>query len=665
MASEHDVGPDGLTTKGIPTARRGLDRKVVERIFEQAREAWEALAAEHAALLERVDDAGGVEYLSRDLGALATEVGEILAAAEEAAAGMRLRATEEAERRLDEAASAAEVAKAEAARLAGIMRSDAEADAFRMRKDAWEESTALLADAAVTAAAMIEQADADVLIIRADAEQEAHRKVSQARREGDDVVRNARFEAERTVSEAKALASELLEEANRGASAAQERTRALEDRRRALLDELQESRSTPTTDETGVRVVDEPKPPRRDVKDVRTRPSIDHLAYADELAAEVEALASSEEEPLTPVTPPVEATPVVAVPSIAAEPEPTESTVAPAPEQARDPAPPTIPDGEPEPDPDPVPEPDPEPIPEPPVAETAAMVEEEPDAPAEDEPDAPAEDEPATPPPESPALVDDLFARLRRSASTPDRPDPPEPARRDPEPDPEVEEPEPERRPTRVATLEREPLPLRDALLLPITNSGLRDVKQAIMDLQNVALDALRTDEGWRPSATDVFTVLRGAADEVGEEAGSAGAEAAMALAEAEEPGPVVVGRGAELARLMADDLVGQVRDVLEETEDTGPRERATEVSRVYRAWRVDEAERWVRTIAAAAYHDSLAAGLAEAGVALVRGVAHGTACDECPARLDQPWDPASGPPGTASMPPAHLDCTCTLAPAG
>jgi hypothetical protein len=93
-----------------------------------------------------------------------------------------------------------------------------------------------------------------------------------------------------------------------------------------------------------------------------------------------------------------------------------------------------------------------------------------------------------------------------------------------------------------------------------------------------------------------------------------------------------------------------------------GAEDPGSAVAQVFRSWRNDDAERWLRTAAFAGYHDGLAAGLAGAGVAEVVGVRHGRICKECPAGSPVVWDPAEPPPGHA-VPPAYVDCSCTVEP--
>src|SRR5690606_38776418 len=48
----------------------------------------------------------------------------------------------------------------------------------------------------------------------------------------------------------------------------------------------------------------------------------------------------------------------------------------------------------------------------------------------------------------------------------------------------------------------------RDSRLLPITNRALRGTKKAITELQNIALDQLRTDDKWQPDQAVVAEAL-------------------------------------------------------------------------------------------------------------------------------------------------------------
>ena len=83
-----------------------------------------------------------------------------------------------------------------------------------------------------------------MLSVMGEAEREAHRLTSTARREAEDVLRSAMMDSEKLGSEAKKRHDDLIEQAYRQAESAQERTRALEERREELMLELETVRST-------------------------------------------------------------------------------------------------------------------------------------------------------------------------------------------------------------------------------------------------------------------------------------------------------------------------------------------------------------------------------------------------------------------------------------
>jgi len=208
-----------------------------------------------------------------------------------------------------------------------------------------------------------------------------------------------------------------------------------------------------------------------------------------------------------------------------------------------------------------------------------------------------------------------------------------------------------------------EPLELRERLLLPVQNSALREVKRSLLDLQNEALDTLRVSGAWHPNVDTVGDGLGSALESAVGSAAEAGADAVNELSGKARPSAVITARTSVMAALMAEDLCAQLDTALAEIDRAGPVEASSTLSRVFRAWRSDEAERWVRTVTYAAYHDSLLAGLSFSGIELVEGLAHGRLCEECPAAGGEPWDPAGDPPAGTAPPPAHLDCTCSVVP--
>ena len=527
---------------------------------------------------------------------------------------------------------------------------EAQAEALQLRAEAWAGAEGLLRQAEVAHRARIAEADAEVLVIRAEAEQEAYRLVSTAKREAQDITRGARFEAERTVLEIWAQPERILpvdpQPVEPAPAPAPESIGGRLRRRRNAAG------PAPAAEDV-IRVIQPPG---------ARRPSggVDPASYGDALAAEVEALRESGE---------------VEVPEIAPPPVPVAE--APPPAAAVPPEPPA-------------------PAPIAPVVPAAAVLEAQVEwaeatpaearleeaegtekglvGPAAEElaeeagegvaiaeeavqpPPAPAAPAPASK--EAPAApIDDLFARLRGSV----------PARRpaavaegeDGSPGEEAEPAAPSG-PGRAAP-RPDPLDLRERLLLPVQNRALRRVKEAIVELQNVALDALRVTGAWEGAASG--PPLEAALDPVAEEGAEAGAAAAGVFLGGEAPAPVISARCVSLAQAMAGDLAAQVQAVVAGSAGAGSLEVSAAVARVFRAWRSDEAERWVRAVAYAAYHDSLLSGLAVAGVARVAPVASGLLCPECPALGGAGWDPAGSPPPGTARPPAHPGCVCTVAP--
>ncbi|MCB2223989.1 MAG: hypothetical protein KQH83_07415, partial [Actinobacteria bacterium] len=204
--ADHRLEPEELSTAGLPSARRGYDRKAVAALLEEASARWQELRDHHAAVIAEIERYGGIENLGRDL----REVGERVAAILDEAQGL----AEDLRRHAQEEADGHRVAALEAA---AATTGEAEGQAFALRRDAWETGTRLLEQVRERAAAMIERAEADTLIIRAKAEQEAHRHLTESRKEAADTTRAARYEAERLVGEAKRRADELIEQAAQAA----------------------------------------------------------------------------------------------------------------------------------------------------------------------------------------------------------------------------------------------------------------------------------------------------------------------------------------------------------------------------------------------------------------------------------------------------------------
>ncbi len=682
-----ELQPSTIRSQEFSTERRGYSRDEVDRFKVSVADRVGELEAQLAAVSGRIEQLGITDpaELKSELETVADEVGKIIAAAKEAAGGLRSRAAEDAARW-----------RAEADREARELRSTAQRDAEAARGSAWETATALVEETKAAAEAMLQGADQDALFIRAQAEREALRLTGDARRDAEEELRAARTEGERLLIEARAESEASLATARQSAEAAQERARALEARRAELMTELEAARlsigqiedqrdaqreaATIDPPDSGVAPA---RRPRQDggewldgdasvrIVPAQLLPSADEPVDADALAEEVAALrAAAEAEPLAELeTVDVEPErPAATDPPAELEPPgPTPSEVV-----GESPAEPgalgddtvTVLEPEPEPaTPSETPVAEPEPMRDTP-AEALAEV------PVEPPVDSPSE---ATAEPEAPEVVaepnaiDSLFAELREPPADPV----PEPAIVA-EPDPAVVE-----APVASAPQDQVPLPdepayatatdpfeLRDRLLLPIQNRTLRTLKRRIVDLQNRVLEELRVSEqDWTVDPAMFAAAVGEDLVRLSQESFVAGYAGAAELTGADATPPPDRGAALDASADFVDGIRAAVEEALEQARagDSGARQISAAVSRVFRAWRTDEAERRVRRAGYRAYHEGLLGAFPDLGVARVICIAPGRPCGVCPAGSGASWVPGQTPP--APLPPAAPSCDATLVP--
>jgi DivIVA domain-containing protein len=531
-----EVTPDAVRRAQFRTTLRGLDRTEVESMLEAVATRLEELEAEGVKLRGQLEERPEGD-LEAEFENLGREITAILQAAREAADSMREKASLDATRWRTEAIADAE-----------SMRKEAAADAEALRRDAWVTGSELLEQSAAAAEAMRAAAERDVLTIMGEAEREAHRLTSGARREAEDLVRNANMDAEKITSEATGRRDEIIDGANRQAATAQERARALEQRRDELLDELENVRSTLT----------------------RLEGSLEERRGALDLT-------SAEPSNVKVVHPPAEAKKqwelgetVRVVPPEGREPPPPDAGIA---EEMSDQVA-RIQHTEP-----PVAEPEPEPPPAKPEPEEATQAQPEPE---------PEETEKVEPEPRSDELSA-LFASLRGGGDTiaPSAGDVDESRPGDDD----VDEDEPSVGIDWIAE--------RESRLLPITNRALRGVKKAMTEVQNVALDSLRTEDEWRPDESAIAESVHGELVAVWAESFAAGHAVAEQMTGDKLRRPSTPSSNADAQ--FASDFASAVSGALETAGD-GPRERQSAASRVFRVWRSDEAERRIRDIALRGY---------------------------------------------------------------
>jgi hypothetical protein len=209
-----------------------------------------------------------------------------------------------------------------------------------------------------------------------------------------------------------------------------------------------------------------------------------------------------------------------------------------------------------------------------------------------------------------------------------------------------------------------DPFALRERLLLPAQNRALRTVKRHLVEAQNRALEDLRLTDGWEPDASIVSEEVIEALVILARESMVAGFAAAAELTGADqtpqpdsvEPGDPSIEFGAALVEA-AQGSVARSRE-----SGAGHRETGSSLSRVFRSWRTDDAERRVQFASRAAYHVGLTAALAELGTKDVGVLVSGRPCPECPDNRG-PWTISDGPPTGTTFPPARLECACTIVP--
>ena len=331
---------------------------------------------------------------------------------------------------------------------------------------------------------------------------------------------------------------------------------------------------------------------------------------------------------------------------------------------------------QPEPVPEPEPEPEPEPVPDPLAGLFAQLREPEPAAPSDSSPSPIPPPQGEVPPsgggegqtPLAPDVGTDAGAAIDEGAQASAAPATTASSQDVPEPTPPS--------PPAMATagvdgaehLSSEPVAdpfaLRERLLLPAQNRALRTVKRHLVEAQNRALEDLRLTDGWKPDASIVSEGTIEALVVLARESMVAGFTAAAEMTGADqtpqpdnvEPGDPSIEFGAALVEA-AQGSVARSRE-----SGAGHRETGSSLSRVFRSWRTDDAERRVQFASRAAYHAGLTAALAELGTKDVAVVVSGRPCPECPDNRG-PWTISDGPPAGTTFPPARLECACTIVP--
>jgi DivIVA domain-containing protein len=612
--------PEDVAGKTFKAGWRGYDQGDVEDFLREVSSSVAALEAENDRLRDRLHKLGDRD-MHEEFDRVSEELASLLRGARETAEGMRSRAAVDAERIVGEA----------------------QEDSIRLRQDAWNDGVAMLDAARKEAEEIVEEAKRSALVLLSEAERDAHRIGSKARRDAEEAGRKARLQAEQVVVEARARRDGLVQEGEAEVASAKDRVDGLAQRRDELLGQVDslQTKIAELRSELEDRRAAIGKARAAETTTVRVLPMRQpdeepDLPENEEPVAEPPSRWEDVDESVRIVPPPKR--PRVGSGLVDADQMAAEVRKLRVPKQRSAPVVP-----EPEVEPEPVPESVPEPGPEAPEG-------------------APQPVEEARP------VIKDLFARLRAG----DAPTQPEQTESQQTPEPEVDtEVDTEVETTLEAAEEpvfeepvgMDPFELRDRLLLPITNKTLRTVKRNLTEAQNIALDELRVqEEAWQPDIESLEASLGDDLDEVLRRSVAAGWGAAGRILD-RDMGEGGVEVEAVPAHDFAEAIGVAVRKALDRAGD-GPRRRAAAISRVYRAWRVDEAERRVRALALGAYHDGLLAAFAHAGVESVRWVPAGRPCTTCRAMVEAgPVKPGALFGGEFARPPAHPSCECTLVP--
>ncbi|GMR02320.1 MAG: hypothetical protein BMS9Abin20_0651 [Acidimicrobiia bacterium] len=577
---DDEVTSDGVRVHQFDVVRKGYDRKQVEsflaavarRIEQLERSAAEDANSEISLGLDEP------EALARELNAIGGDVATILEAARATADSMRSRAVADVE----EWRSTAE---AEASHTLA----DATEQSHSLRSAAWNEGSSMLQSALAETNQLLDGAKEEALFIRAEAEREAIRLTGDAKRDREEMIRTTRLEADQIIENARTESDGVLAAANQAAELAQERARALEERRSELLTELEAARSSIGQLETQIeskrQQLDEPVAPLVMGDEPRMHHTSDGGSVrivspskvvplkpvdADSFVAEIEALRRGNVDPdlEEPPARQVETVAVIApLPPADTEPEPVAAI---HPESAPE-------------------SPEPEQQTSHGTLDTTddvASPTREARQPTDEAQQTSSDGETTTDESEADE-IGSLFARLRDD--TAERTDGSSPFPGDgrgasatmqvgdePPSGPEVAE-------AAAVTDDQS-----GVSLIPVQNAALRTIKRSLVDLQNDALEHLRTEEAWLPKKgfTDRFheafaqlaTTLTGSDDDRG-----ASAEFAADLSEA-----------------VTSAIVG-TRDA-----GSGDRAVAAAASKVFRTWRSDEAERRVVAVASALADESV-----------------------------------------------------------
>ena len=201
-----------------------------------------------------------------------------------------------------------------------------------------------------------------------------------------------------------------------------------------------------------------------------------------------------------------------------------------------------------------------------------------------------------------------------------------------------------------------DPFEVRDRLLLPVGNRALRNLKRQLTEAQNVALEEIRLDEStWEPSVEAIRERVRADLVVLFAESFGAGHTAAEEILGGRVARPATPRD--DVAEEFVATLTYELEQVVHEgrAAGQGARQLGASLSRVFRGWRTDQAERRVRDLSLDAYHQGLVRSLELGEMTDLEWKVAGRGCATCRAAGEE------RPEGL--FPPAHPGCECTVGP--
>lgn len=606
--------PRALEELAFSRSLFGYDPLEVRAFVSQMNEQLERLQVQQDSILSG-NGAGEESGVGVVIDSVVTDIAEVLEAAREASCKIRDRAEREAADLLAEAAERARKALA-----------SAESDALALRKSAWDASTETLESMKAEAARIRAAAERDALEIIGNAERKAHRKLVASRRDSENAIQAASAESDRLLGLARAKGREILRAAEDRAESVNDRVSAMEKRHEELRQEIEAfsaklegpAGSPQPTQPSTVRVI---PPPESDEDELSATFDVPAVGMAPTVGGD-ETIGTARTVGWADGT---ESVRLVETPTVRARVEVDALELADEVARLRRQGTENV------------------------TAESKSREDMRQSGPGRvrlvGAATATARRNVAVPSPRSARVVhegtpDDLaalFLELREEATGSTG---------------EVEE-----SPARTAP---SPLEIYDRKLLPVTNRALRAVKRQLIDIEREQLKGLKgSTNGWEPELSQLAHPLVHTLTVMEREAFERGHTSAMELADTRLPSPreEVEAQGSEsfISGLLCD-LAKPVRDAREA--DHPILEVAKALSRVYRLWRTDEAERRLRFLAGRSYHRGLIEGLRRAGVEKYRlEVAGG--CTECAMLAPKVFAADEVP-----LVPVDTNCRCIVLPA-